>query len=152
MIRMKRLHCLAALGAMALLHAPMAGAAPDTLADPAAATADFFAKVSAKDLDAVARYLPAEGFTEIVPESKALLHLDAKAFEGLFKSGRRIDLRVADLRLQRFGDTALVTGTRLGGIGAPDAAPVDSRLAFTMVWTRTPSGWQLRHLHLSPQP
>ena len=133
---------------MTLFHALPAGAAPD----PAAATADFFAKITAKDLDAVARYLPAEGFTETVPESKELLHLDAKAFDGLFKSGRQIDLRVADLTLQSFGDTALVTGTRLGGIGLPDQAPTAGRLAFTMLWTRAPSGWQLRHLHLSPQP
>lgn len=139
--------------AMTLFNAPLPAAAADAVVvDPIDATADFFAKISAKDLAAVARYLPAEGFTETVPESKALLHLDAKAFEGLFKSGRQIDLRAADLTLQRFGDTALVTGTRLGGIGTADAAPSPGRLAFTMVWTCAASGWQLRHLHLSPQP
>jgi len=148
---MKPLHHLAAICALASLHAPFAVAA-DAITDPTAATADFFAKISAKDLNAVARYLPADGFTETVPESKELLHLDAKAFDGLFRSGRQIDLRVADLALQRFGDSALVTGTRLGGIGAPDAAPASGRLAFTALWTRAPSGWQLRHLHLSAQP
>jgi ketosteroid isomerase-like protein len=150
---MKPLHPLASIAlAMTLLTAPLAGAATDAATDPVAATTDFFAKISAKDLDAVARYLPADGFTETVPESKDLLHLDAKAFDGLFKSGKQIDLRVADLALQRFGDSALVTGTRLGGIGAPNATPASGRLAFTMLWTRAPSGWQLRHLHLSPQP
>lgn len=150
---MKPVHPLASIAlAMTLLNAPLAGAAADAATDPVAATADFFAKITAKDLDAVVHYLPAEGFTETVPESKELLHLDAKAFDGLFKSGRQIDLRVADLALQRFGDTALVTGTRLGGIGAPNAAPASGRLAFTALWTRGPAGWQLRHLHLSAQP
>ena len=143
-----RRHLASIALAMTLLNALSASAEPD----PAAATADFFAKITERNLDAVARYLPAGGFTETVPESKELLHLDAKAFDGLFKSGRQIDLRVADLKLQSFGDTALVTGTRLGGIGAPDKAPTAGRLAFTMLWTRAPSGWQLRHLHLSPQP
>ena len=143
-----RRHLASITLAMTLLNALPASAEPD----PAAATADFFAKITAKDLDAVAHYLPAEGFTETVPESKELLHLDAKAFDGLFKSGKQIDLRVADLKLQSFGDSALVTGTRLGGIGTPDQAATSARLAFTMLWTRAPSGWQLRHLHLSPQP
>jgi len=41
--------------------------------DVVAATQDLFTKMSARDLTGVSRYLPEEGFTEIVPETDKLL-------------------------------------------------------------------------------
>jgi len=133
--------------ALTSLHALAAPAG-----DAAQATTDFFARMSAKDLPGVSRYLPAGGFSEFLPDSKDLLQLDAKAFEGLFNSGKQVDLRVADVKVQAFGDISVVTGTRLGGIAAPGTAVPQGRQAFTMVWQREGEAWVLRHIHLSAQP
>ena len=134
----------------AALASPAVLAAPP--GDAAQATADFFARMSARDLPGVSRYLPAGGFSEFLPDAKDLLQLDGKAFEGLFSSGKQVELRVADVKLQSFGEVSVVTGTRLGGIAAPGAAVPQGRLAFTMVWQRDGDAWLLRHIHLSAQP
>lgn len=126
----------------------------DTNADEAvAATQDFFAKMSARDFVGVSHYIPDVGFTEIVPETDKLLELNAKAFEGLFKSGRKIALRAVDLQARVLGDNAIVTGTRVGYVAAADstAVPSDGRLTFTMVWSKHAQVWQLHHIHLSAQ-
>src|ERR1035437_6476873 len=65
--------------------------------DVVAATQDLFVKMSARDLSGVARYIPSGGFSEIIPETNKLLQLDAKAFEGLFESDRKISLRAVDV-------------------------------------------------------
>ncbi len=140
---------LASAAALALCAMPaLAGTNTEEAVD---AAQDFFAKMSARDLAGVSRYIPAEGFTEIVPETDKLLQLDAKAFAGLFQSGRKIALRVVDLQTTAAGDTVIVTGKRVGYVAGPDATavPPDSRLAFSMVWTKQASAWQLHHIHLS---
>ncbi len=124
-----------------------AGAAPP--ADARDATADLYARISANDLAGVARYVPPSGFTELQGDASTPHTLDAAAFAGLFKSGARIALRVNDVQSQAFGDTAVVTGVRVGSITPPGAQAVEMRAPFTMVWTHGADGWQLRHVHLS---
>ncbi len=104
------------------------------------------------DLAGVSRYIPAEGFTELVPETDRLLRLDAKAFAGLFQSERKIALRAVDLHATQAGDVAIVTGKRVGYVASPDAAvvPPEGRVVFSMVWSKHADAWQLHHIHLSP--
>jgi ketosteroid isomerase-like protein len=135
----------AALALMLFGTAAMAGNAEDAVA----ATQDLFVKMSARDLSGVSRYIAPEGFSETIPETDTLLQLDAKAFDGLFKSGRKIDVRAVEVQAQVFGDNAIVTGKRLGSVTAADVIPVEGRLAFSMVWSKRAEGWQLRHIHLS---
>jgi len=124
----------------------------DTSDEAITATQDFFAQMSAENLAGVAAYVAPQGFSETAPETEKLLQLDIKAFETLFKSGRKIDLRASDLQAQAFGDTVIVTGKRVGSITAPGAISVDGRLAFTMIWLKGGGGWQMKHLHLSALP
>ena len=140
---------LASAAALALCAMPAFAASNTEEAIDAAQ--DFFTKMSARDLPGVSRYIPAEGFTEIVPETDKLLQLDAKAFAGLFQSGRKIALRAVDLQASVYGDTAIVTGKRVGYIAGPGATdvPPDGRVAFSMVWTKQANAWQLHHIHLS---
>lgn len=136
-----------ALAALVLV-APLVHAAPAAL-DPASAAADFFARMSARDLPGVQRYVLPTGFTEISPDAPMAHVLPPAAFQALFGSDLKIALRAEDLRVQRFGETAVVTGTRVGGVGAKDAPQSDARVPFTMVWTLEAGGWRLRHVHLS---
>lgn len=117
--------------------------------DAVRATHAFFASMSAQDTAAVSRFVPEQGFSELTPESPRLLQLDMKAFKSLFAAGRRIDLRVGDARAQQVGDAVIVTGTRVGYIAPPQAAAVEARLSFTMVWQQEGDGWKIRHIHFS---
>jgi len=146
-----RIATMAATLAFAATFAAPPAFAEGSAEDAAAATQDFFTKMSARDLAGVSRYLAAEGFTEIVPETDKVLQLNASAFEGLFKSGRKIALRAVDVQARVVGDSAIVTGMRVGYVAAADASitPQDGRLAFTMVWSRHAQAWQLQHIHLS---
>lgn len=146
-LRFTVLSGLISLGSMVSTHA-----LAETSDEAIAATQDFFAKMSAENLPGVAAYVPAQGFSEILPESDKLLQLDIKAFEALFKSGRKIDLKVVDLQAQAIGEAAIVTGKRVGSIAAPGTPAVEGRLAFTMIWSKAGGGWQLKHLHLSALP
>ena len=140
---------MAAVVAMTLFAtSAMAGNAEDAVA----ATQDLFVKMSARDLPGVSRYIAPEGFSETIPETDKLLQLNAKAFDSLFTSGRKIDLRAVEVQAQVFGDNAIVTGKRVGSVTAADAAPVEGRLAFTIVWSKRAQGWQIRHIHLSALP
>ena len=118
--------------------------------DAAAATVDLFAKMSARDLAAVARYVPTAGFGEISPGASSPHQLDTKAFEGLFASSMAIDLRASDVQARALdAHSAIVTGVRIGAITAPGATPVEGRVLFTTVWTQNAGQWQLQHIHLS---
>lgn len=72
--------------------------------------------MTARDLPGVVRPIPTGGFTEIGANSTEVHRLDAEAFEGLFKTGMAISLRLTGMQERTFGDTAVVTGTRVGGI------------------------------------
>jgi len=117
-----------------------------------AASAALFADMTARDLPCVLRLVPADGFTEIGANSAEVHRLNAEAFEGLFKSGMAISLRMTGMQEQTFGDTAVVTGTRVGGIAPQGAVPAENRQLATLVWSKAGNGWQLRHIHLSTLP
>ena len=114
------------------------------------AVKDFYARLSARDAR-VLRYVPPTGFSEITNGS-GLHQLDASAFEKLFASPLKIDLRAEDVHATSFGNVALVTGVRIGAITPPGGTPKEARLAFSMLWTMLDGQWQLRHVHLSSAP
>ena len=131
--------------------APLARA--DDGAGAAAASAALFMGMTARDLPDILRFIPTDGFTEISANSAEVHRLDAKAFEELFKSGMAINLRLTGMQEQVFGDMAVVTGTRVGGVAPGGAVPAEDQQLATLVWSRVGNGWQLRHIHLSaPSP
>ncbi|KQV45010.1 nuclear transport factor 2 family protein [Massilia sp. Root335] len=132
----------------AALAASTAGRAATHL-DVASATVDLYARMTARDLAGVLRYIPAAGFTEIDPSAPSVHVLKPAAFEALFNSDAVIKLRAEDVNVQRFGSTAVVTGVRLGSVGPKDKPSNELRAPFTMVWTSDNGSWHLRHIQLS---
>lgn len=118
-------------------------------ADAAAASSALFADMSRRDLPGVLRYIPAEGFTEISPDSNGVQRLDAAAFAGLFKSAMVIDLHMTGMQVQTAGNAAVVTGIRVGAISALGSTPVEGRQLATLIWSKAGTQWQLQHIHLS---
>ena len=147
----RRTVAIAALTMAGLATAPTL---PAVAADESAAAASerLFADMSARDLPGVLSLIPTDGFTEISPDSGGVRRLDAEAFEGLFRSGLAIDLRITGLQVQTFGTTAVVTGVRVGSIAPPGTKPVEERQLATLVWSKAGDQWQLRHIHLSAAP
>lgn len=136
-----------ALAAVALAASTAGSAAAD--ADVASAATDLYARMTARDLAGVLRYVPAAGFTEIGPSAPSAHVLKPSAFEALFNSDAVIKLRDEDVNVQRFGGTAVLTGVRVGSVGPKDKPSAELRVPFTMVWTNDNGRWQLRHVHLS---
>lgn len=118
-------------------------------ADIAAAAVDLYARMTARDLAGVLRYIPAAGFTEIGPSAPSVHILKPAAFEALFNSDAVIKLRAEDVNVQRLGSTAVVTGVRVSSVGPKDKPSTELRAPFTMVWTSDNGSWRLRHIHLS---
>lgn len=137
----------ALLAAVALAASTSSRAAADV--DVASAATDLYARMTARDLAGVLRYVPAAGFTEIGPSAPSAHVLKPAAFEALFDSDAVIRLRAEEVSVQRFGSTAVVTGVRVGSVGPKDKPPTELRAPFTMVWTSDNGSWQLRHIHLS---
>jgi len=137
----------AVLAAAALAASTAGRAAADV--DVASAAVDLYARMTARDLAGVLRYVPAAGLTEIGPSAPSVHVLKPAAFETLFSSEAVIRLRAEDVNVQRFGNTAVVTGVRLGSVGSKEEGPAEPRSLFTMVWTNDKGGWLLRHVHLS---
>jgi len=134
---------------MALGLMSTAVCAAESEIDPVAATIDLYARMSARDLPGLLRYVPAAGLTEIAPGAPGPRTLEPSAFEALFNSDLSIALHAEDVRIQRYGDAAVVTGLRVGTVGPKAASSPDERDPFTMVWTRDVFGWRLRHVHVS---
>ncbi len=146
MMRQAMLSGAMALGLLLLASPAMAGLAEDA----AAASVDIYARMTAKDAPGFLRYRPPGGFTEFTPSSKELQRLELKPFTDLFSSDMRINLRAEDIKVQLIGDVAVVTGTRIGYVAAPNTTPVEVRYALTMIWARTNGALQLQHLHYTP--
>lgn len=139
--------CAALLFAAGAVDAAAAAPACTGATEPAVATADLYARMTARD-DCLLQYIPANGFDEIDTQGRHH-HLDGNAFRQLFASPARIDFRAEDVQIKASRDDAIVTGVRVGSVTAPGVSTPDEHAAFTMVWSRAGQGWQLLHVHLS---
>lgn len=130
--------------------APLADSTADKAAadvNVASVAVDLYARMTARDLAGVLRYISPAGFTEISPSTPSVHVLTPAAFEMLFNSDAMIQLRAEDVNAQRLGSTALVTGVRVGSIGPKDKPATAARVPFTMAWVNDDGNWQLRHIH-----
>jgi ketosteroid isomerase-like protein len=135
--------------ALAILPGDGKAAAAVETQSPIKATADLYARISARDLDGVSQYLPDAGFSEFGVGASSLTQLARQNFAAFFKSDTAISLHTENLAAQEFGDTTIVTGWRVGSM-TPKGQPVKvERAALTMVWVKTDGRWQVRHVHLS---
>jgi ketosteroid isomerase-like protein len=80
-----------------------------------------------------------EGWTE---ESK-------KRRQAEFDAGRKIDLRIEDLKVRIYGDTAVATFCRIGTMKEIGGTPKQVHLRISGVWLRQQGEWKLAHRHES---
>ena len=146
----RRRAVLASTAFLAIAATPSWGQQRNDTETVTTAVKDLYARLSARDIG-VLRYVPTTGFSEITNGSEPH-QLDAGAFEKLFASPLKIDLRAEDVRGVSFGNVVLVTGVRVGSITPPGSTPTEARHAFSMLWTMFDGHWQLRHVHLSSVP
>jgi ketosteroid isomerase-like protein len=138
----------AAISALTLTFIPLVSHATPA-DDVRRAAVDLYARMSARDLPGVLQYVPKDGFTEIDIGASGPHRLDAKAFEGLFQVPVDIALRATDLDVHTWGDTAVVTGKRVGAVVPKGKPAMESVNPFTAVWVNVGGHWQLQHTHLS---
>ena len=80
-----------------------------------------------------------EGWTE---ESK-------KRRQAEFEAGRKIALRIEDLKVRIYGDTAVTTFYRVGTMQDVSGVVKQVHLRISGVWVRQGSEWKLAHRHES---
>jgi hypothetical protein len=142
-------HMQAYQSAAAAVQPARAGAQSDG-DDVAAAVAGIYEAINSGNADHVVRYMAAGGYTEISASGR-LARLDEAYIRRVLVPGFSADFRAVDLAVRVYPGVALVTGSRVGGILQPGAAPSDARLGLSMLWVRDAAGsWRLAHVHLSP--
>ena len=67
-----------------------------------------------------------------------------------FDAGRKIDLRIEDLKVRIFGDAAVTTFYRVGTIKEVGGTPRQVHFRISGVWVRRQGEWKLAHRHESP--
>jgi ketosteroid isomerase-like protein len=80
-----------------------------------------------------------EGWTE---ESK-------KRRQAAFDAGRKIDLRIEELKVRIYGDTAVTTFYRIGTMKEVDGITRQVHFRISGVWVRQRGEWKLAHRHES---
>ncbi len=124
----------------------------DDVADVKAAEMAFNAAENAGDTNGMFKHLLpdgtvygssggrlVEGWTE---ESK-------KRRQAGFDAGRKIDLRIEELKVRIYGDTAVSTFYRIGTMKESDGITRQVHFRISGVWVRQGSEWKLAHRHES---
>jgi ketosteroid isomerase-like protein len=148
-----RLLAITVTAVLAVISCLTTVARADDVADVKAAEMAFNAAQNAGDIDGMFKYsLPdrtvygpsggrlTEGWTE---ESK-------KRRQAEFNAGRKIDLRIEELKVRVYGDTAVSTFYRIGTMKELDGITRQVRLRISGVWVRQKREWKLAHRHESP--
>jgi ketosteroid isomerase-like protein len=144
---------IAVVGVLVLLTCLTAVAQADDVADVKSAEMAFNAAENAGDTNGMFKYLLpdrtvygssggrlVEGWTE---ESKKRRQAD-------FDAGRKIDLRIEELKVRIYGDTAVSTFYRIGTMKGLDGNTRQVHLRISGVWVRQNGEWKLAHRHESP--
>lgn len=103
--------------------------------------------MSERKLD-ILEFIPKDGFIEM-KKSNGPRVLKDRDFQQLYLSPMQIRLRAENTVAVSFGNTVIVTGTRIGSIFAADEEYKNESLQFTMVWVLNGDILKLRHIHFS---
>jgi len=125
----------------------------DDVADVKAAETAFNDAQNAGDTDGMFKYLLpdrtvygssggplVEGWTEA----------SKKRRQTEFDAGRKIDLRIEDLKVRIYGDTAISTFYRIGTMKEAGGIVKQVHLRISGMWIRQKGEWKLAHRHESP--
>ena len=156
-MRIRALLCCAAVllaphAAQALPAASPSGMSGPGAGTPAAAAAEFIDAFNALDrsrfdplfADDVTLFFPSAPFeVRRVDGKQAVLKWFGKFFDAVRARGGKLNIQPADLRVQDYGTTAVVTFHLNGG---------DDVGRRTLVLHKEGRSWQIVHLHASAQP
>jgi ketosteroid isomerase-like protein len=148
-----RLLAITAPTVLALISCIPATAHADDIADVKAAEIAFNAAENAGNIEGM--------FKLSLPDRSVFGTAGGALFEGWteeskkrrlaeFDAGRKVDLRIEDLKVRIYGDTAVTTFYRIGTIKEVGGAPKQVHFRISGVWVRQGAEWKLAHRHESP--
>lgn len=70
--------------------------------------------------------------------------------QAAFDAGRKVDLRIEDLKVRIYENTAVTTFYRIGTVAEVGGVVRQVHLRISGVWIRQNDGWRLAHRHESP--
>ncbi len=116
-----------------------------------AATQAWFAALNAQDVATLVPYYHAEetsfgGLGDLLTEG---FHTE-EAMAALFAAGFKTDLQWRHMKVQVFGDAAVVTGYLAGAATLPGGEVVADTWRTSVMWVRDEGAWKVVHFHASP--
>ena len=118
-------------------------------AEVEAAVLGIYSALTAEDADWVEQYVKADGYSEFSVTGR-LARIDMEYIREVLATGIKLEFSVEDLEIERYGDSAIVTGYRIHSTQQPDGTSNAGRQRLSMMWATLDGGWKLVHVHLSP--
>ena len=122
----------------------------DDAQDVRTAVFELYDALNNGDADAFVGHMWPGGYTEFGGSGGLIETLDKAYIRGALEAGVKTDLGVQHLDVRVHGDSAIVTGYRVGSITMPNGTASDDTLCLSMMWFRENGKWKLAHVHLSP--
>ena len=147
---MRKLHSMVMLG---LVLAASTSVMADDVADITAAMDEHFVTFRAGDAAGHIAHHMAHT-TTFGPDGSALATNDSveeatAELQAEFDEGNKFDLRLEDLNIAVYGDTAVVTSLQTGTVTSPDGTTYEVNDRRTSVVVRDGNEWKEVHTHIS---
>lgn len=86
--------------------------------------------------------------TRFLPQSQDLFRgVSVAAMQKSFQDGNRFDLKMEDLHVDFYGNTAIVTGYQTGPHNLPDGRVIEGKRKYSIVFIYEGGQWKSVHLH-----
>ncbi|MBL4664463.1 MAG: nuclear transport factor 2 family protein [Nitrospinaceae bacterium] len=118
-------------------------------AEVRAAVVNIYAALSAKDANGIEPYIKSDGYSEFAVTG-GLLRLDMEYLRSFLTGEMELQAEVEDLKVETYGDAAVVTGYRVHSFKMPDGSIDEGTQRLSMVWARLEGHWKVLHVHLPP--
>ena len=109
-----------------------------------------YAALNVKDVSALIDLILAEGYTEYGGSGGPVVLISPQLLRDVLTSDVTFNYVAQDLDVSVTGQSAVVTGYRVGSFKSSDGQESAGTFRLSMFWVNDSGKWLLAHVHLSP--
>lgn len=109
-----------------------------------------YSALNAKDADALTELIVGEGYTEYNGSGGPIVLISPQLIREAFDSDASFNYAAEQIDVAVTGQSAIVTGYRVGTYTSPEGQDFPGTLRLSMFWVNDSGKWLLAHVHLSP--